>query len=397
MRVSREQQIGVGIIRTAAASLALSGALPASAGGGGGGPQSRYFVASGQDQKVVRLQGRDYIEEVNAAGLDEYALYALGRINTAGHVMGSGGARYKQGLQHDGTNYTNEVSPAIYDATTDGCYLYTVRFGTGEVVRANLDWTNPETLFSLDPAQDYIGITYDPSNHSLWVSMWDEQFIGNYDMQGNEIDSFTPGDAAITCLALDHATGLLWMGSQHDKGVFKGYTKVGGLAGSYDYGFNYNTLGGEFDLGAPAKVKNLIIRKGEHLAGELSDLGDADSNRYRIRSEERNDGSETIICDVKFKSNVKNPGALDVVVLGRVNADDGMCEALIKNRSTGEWDAVDAFTIGYTEDMDTVYNVPAADYINDEGRATVRLRITADESDSDWKAYLNVVQLRVRK
>ena len=384
---------------TAIAALLAAIAISSPAFAGGGiGLESRYFLTSGGHRKIIRMKGETYIEADNQTGAPEHPLYIMGKIRTASMLYAGPGARYGQGLSPDGKTYTNYVADQIWDATSDGCKVYTVNFDTGDVIRADLDWSNPEILFTLDPAHQYLGITYDPSDHSLWVSEWDGDVIRNLDMEGNHLGSFTAHRTHLTCLGLDHATGLLWVGSALHKGEFRGYTRVGAWSGIVHHGFDYATYGGEFDLGTRAKLKNIIIRKGQYLEGAVSDLIRDDTDRDRIRSEERNDGARAVVCDLRFKSKVNNPGSLDVVVKGRMNAEGGTCTVLIKNWDTGKWDAVDAWRMDATEETNTAYNVPAADYINNEGLAKVRLRMVAEDGpDNGWKAYLNVVQLRARK
>ena len=80
-----------------------------------------------------------------------------------------------------------------------------------------------------------LGITYDASNDSFWISGWSTNQVTNYTRGGTILSSFLvsffPNN--LTSLALDAADGTLWMGSQSNQGTFAQYTRVGALVSSF--------------------------------------------------------------------------------------------------------------------------------------------------------------------
>jgi hypothetical protein len=133
----------------------------------------------------------------------------------------------------------------FYDGTQDGRSNYSIDYGAGGVYRFDQNWANPAFLFSVN-ASGWLGITYDPTNNSLWVSDFGGNTVADYSMSGTALSSFTTPFGAITSLAMD-TNHTLWMGSQGTLGTFYNYSTAGALLGTVTYSqlLNQNTLGGE--------------------------------------------------------------------------------------------------------------------------------------------------------
>jgi hypothetical protein len=138
------------------------------------------------------------------------------------------------------------------DGTTDGLTNnYLVDYVTGGVYATNLDWSGLLLLFPTGLINGAVlGITYDASNNSLWVSGFDNDDVINHSMAGLVLSSFSTGFNAITSLALDPADGTLWMGTQNNFGTFSQFSKAGVLLDTVTYAnmAGQNTLGGEFNI-----------------------------------------------------------------------------------------------------------------------------------------------------
>jgi hypothetical protein len=145
--------------------LCLAVSVPAVAG-----PVSPlYFTMIGGGDFVGELQGSAVLNLwPQSVGL-ESAIALPGSVRTMPLVgWGSNGAEYTftgvpTGVTHPGPGF----GPWI-DGTTDGTYNYAVTLSSGAVYRFSNTWDNPLVLFGCSPYCD--GITYDPSNNSLWLS-----------------------------------------------------------------------------------------------------------------------------------------------------------------------------------------------------------------------------------
>jgi hypothetical protein len=223
------------------------------------GPLSPYYVTAGDQGHNYILQGNTatLFNQANAANGGEYAIAVTDTVRTLGngnagqHGLGS---QYTLAGVYTGVNYTYPASlsaTAFYDGTSDGRSNYSVDFLTGAVYRLNADWTSPSILFNLSRS-GLIGITYDTTNNSLWISAFSGNTISNYSLTGALLSTFNATQSTLSCLALDSADNTLWVGSQSTLGTFYQYSKTGVLLSTVTYAalVNQNTLGGEFSVGA---------------------------------------------------------------------------------------------------------------------------------------------------
>jgi hypothetical protein len=160
-----------------------------------------------------------------------------------------------------GTNWTGTPSPAgeafntFYDGTSDGTHNYTVEFynanNAENVIATDLKWQNPETLFSLGAGGgNYVGVTYDPNNNSLWLSGWNTDVIADYSLSGTLLSSFTTGQNEMTALAFDPADATLWFSS-----------------GEFNTLYQYSTSGNLLQTGTPSGLPCCY-----YLAGEFAEV-----------------------------------------------------------------------------------------------------------------------------
>ncbi|HOX36661.1 MAG TPA: PEP-CTERM sorting domain-containing protein [Candidatus Brocadiia bacterium] len=208
-------------------------------------PISSYYLTA--DNFDFEVQGAAVVNTwATQAPQMEYPIaISGGTIKTTSHMLGITGAEYDLAGNYTGNNYVATLDQC-YDGTSDGTYNYTVQYLTGDVYRTDLDWQNPVLLFNIGDGSE-LGITYDGTNNSLWVSDFDTDTVRNFTMGGGLISSFSAGIVSLTCLALDPADGTLWMGSQLTEGTFYQYSKAGVLLDTVTYGplAGVNTLGGE--------------------------------------------------------------------------------------------------------------------------------------------------------
>jgi hypothetical protein len=151
-------------------------------------------------------------------------------IRTAESPIGNPGAQYSLAGVATGTSYGNPAGDLIWDGTTDTAHNYTVTSGGGSaVIKMDLDWTNPVVLFALGSGYDSLGVTYDPTNDSLWVSKWNGgSTVSNYKFNGTLLSSFDTGSYDIGGLAYDAADDTLWLTHYADSNIYQ-YDKSGNL------------------------------------------------------------------------------------------------------------------------------------------------------------------------
>lgn len=216
------------------------------------GPVSTYFVTAGDQRNVHAVQGSTVVSTfTTASGGREYPVFVLNSsIVTSGSSGSESGRVYTLAGVAGSTVLPFSLSggASAWDAATDGVSAYLMDYSFGVVYRTALDYSAPVALFGGLGNSAFLGITFDPSNNSLWISGWNSSEVRNYSLTGTLLSSFTGPTSSLTCLALDPATGTLWMGSQNQQGKFWEYSRTGAQLQSVTFASlaSQNTLGGEF-------------------------------------------------------------------------------------------------------------------------------------------------------
>ena len=251
MHITRKHGPGLaalGLLTLLAAPAARAQAPPA-----GSGPVSKLYLTAGEQGHNFIIQGST-VTQSNVAVGKEYAIAVSGDVRTLipSSEGSTGGANYDLNFTDTGGRYTSTFN--FFDGTTDGTHNYSVNYNIGSenVYQTGRNWQTPVALFQVPEA--YFGITYDRTNNSLWISNFHGTTVGDYSLTGTLLSSFNTTFNSITCLSLDPADNTLWMGSQNTKGTFYQYSKGGVFLQSDTYAAlaNQNTLGGEFNIAAPA-------------------------------------------------------------------------------------------------------------------------------------------------
>jgi len=251
MHITRKHGPGLaalGLLTLLAAPAARAQAPPA-----GSGPVSKLYLTAGEQGHNFIIQGST-VTQSNVAVGKESAIAVSGDVRTLipSSAGNTGGANYDLNFTDTGGRYTSTFN--FFDGTTDGTHNYSVNYNIGSenVYQTDRNWQTPVALFQVPEA--YLGITYDRTNNSLWISNFHGTTVGDYSLTGTLLSSFNTTFNSITCLSLDPADNTLWMGSQNTKGTFYQYSKGGVFLQSDTYAAlaNQNTLGGEFNIAAPA-------------------------------------------------------------------------------------------------------------------------------------------------
>jgi len=224
------------------------------------GPFSEYYVS--QFGQIAVLQGdevvRTWLPQTGTSGA--FAIAVRDTVETFSTVPGGLGAEYSLSGTPTETTYRN-TAPAtqFFDGATDGSSNYAWDFSNGAVYRFSAEWSNPEVLFTLGTDDgSRIGITFDRSNDTLWLSGWSGTvgtLVENRALDGSLLASFSTGHPMNTGLALDPADDTLWLldrGSLVEpEGLrFEQFSKSGTLLQSVRYPSlrRVNTHGGEFQI-----------------------------------------------------------------------------------------------------------------------------------------------------
>ncbi len=233
--------------RTGAALLGLAGlfAAPAFAG-----PVSTLYLASYTTARLYAIQG-----DTVSAGAPTYCNHCEvpiavdGDIRTLG-VSGTSGGQYALDRTQTGVTYAAAFAPdagvRLVDGSTDGQRNYAVTTHAGDsqglssVYGFGRDWSNTEKLFDIDFRIDAGGITYDPGNHSLWISGTYSNdgaiygLIRDYALDGTLLSQFNAGEFGGAGLAMDYADGTLWT-TRGPTQFFDRYSRDGTLLQTVSY------------------------------------------------------------------------------------------------------------------------------------------------------------------
>lgn len=233
--------------RSQLAAIAAFLALPVAARA----QTSELFLMAGDQSTFNVIQNGTLLRSWTVApgsAQYQYPIAVTNVIRTTGANVNEIGADYDFNGTDLTLRYPHPAGTArCWDGTTDGANNYAID-NVGAVFQFQGDWTNPVLLFSV---ATFGGITYDPTNNSLWVSLWTGNTITNYTMTGTVISSFNAGHQRNMALALDPADGTLWLHDRNVTGTYEQWSRTGtmlnriavpGMTGQ-------NCLGGEFSLG----------------------------------------------------------------------------------------------------------------------------------------------------
>ena len=215
-------------------------------------PKGKLYLASsdqyGGSTHIVVIQGNSITQYPQAYNPGhEFPIAVYGDIRTTGNRPNvNKGGQYSLSGSSTGVTYTlpsgmNDAS----DSTSDGTYNYLVDYTNLNVIRTDRDFTNPVPLFSVSPMPQPSGITYDPLDHSLWISYIGFQDLQEYSMTGALLKSIDAEFAENTALAFDPSDGTLWVVNGHT-GYLEQFSTSGKALGLGPYvGAAY---GAEFNL-----------------------------------------------------------------------------------------------------------------------------------------------------
>ena len=169
---------------------------------------------------------------------------------TSSFLAGGPGAEYTLDGNDTGKRFPHpEGIGEFWDGTTDGEFNYGVVLEGNKVVfRTDLNWANPEGLFSVN--RRFVGITFDTTDNTLWLGGWrDDPLIEHRALDGELLGSFVPKGVRNSALALDPADDTLWVAEGSRVRILRQYSKDGELLQDLVIdGLDGQTIGAEFQF-----------------------------------------------------------------------------------------------------------------------------------------------------
>lgn len=236
------------------------------------GPTSPLYLTYTFDlnggHSIVVVQGNSITSFAEAYGApDEVPIAVAGDVRTSGNSLTTIGGQYSLAGIPTGTTYhLPAIASTAYDSTTDGSHNFLVDYSYSTVYQTARDFTNPVPLFTSNGPYN-VGITYDKTNNSLWISGWGATtVVTDYSMNGTVLSSFDTGHYLNAALALEPATHTLWM-VDDNTGYLVQYSTAGVLLSTGPY-VGYS-LGGEFDFGSgtPTPEPGSLVMFGSGVLG----------------------------------------------------------------------------------------------------------------------------------
>ncbi len=221
------------------------------------GPTSPYYLDNYVAKMIYVVQGTSVINSFswaysagNNASYNEANLAVTNVVTTNGFGSNYGTpvtagqytlAGAPTGVAHIAQPTPGFTSENTFDGTSDGRHNYTVQYfgvdGSGnhteDVVETDANWQHPTALFSVQSSAgatgEDLGVTYDPTNNSLWISGYETTSISDYSLSGTLLSSFDTGQLfALVALGLDHADNTLWV-SKGESNTLEQWSKTGVL------------------------------------------------------------------------------------------------------------------------------------------------------------------------
>ena len=139
---------------------------------------------------------------------------------------------------------------------------------------------------------------------------------------------------------------------------------------------------------------------GTLLNGVLDDMVDSDDVYVRGNSSFGFLSSEPNVSDLQVGAvtTVGSPGTIDLTIEGRLNNPNGTTKVRLRNWNTNALNEVDQFTLGTTEIVHNVSDIPAADYVrSSDGRVELSIRqiVVATFSLSGFQTRIDQVVVDV--
>lgn len=260
------------------------------------GPTGKWYLTDVVSNTNLIIQGTN-VSTFAQANARESAIAVSGDVRTLSlSNAGEPGSQYTLSGAYTGTSYPYPVpGETFFDGATDGAYNYALGY-LGNVWRFDRNWSaaSGTLLFNAGGSSGWVGITYDPTNNSLWLSNTFDQSASNvlasgavydYALGGTRLSSFyTVQDYGVgAALAMDYSDHTLWMTNYQSGAVVTyQYDRSGNQRQRIidPSRFAYDPRGGEFDYPSTATPEPATLAL---LATGLVAIGGVARSRRRTR------------------------------------------------------------------------------------------------------------------
>lgn len=215
------------------------------------------YMSDGDGRRILEVSGGNIVNSFAAVpAVRAFPIAVVDTIRTTGYATGETGGEYLLDGTPTGNQYTLAEGNIMSDGGTDAAeFNYGISF-TGEVWQYDRNWANG--VFMFDSGAGGVrkaGITYDPSDDTLWLSADRAAGIFHYSTAGTLLGQFGTVENLDWVLALEPSTDTLWVStmgseslSQYAKdGTFLGTISVPGMRGA-------SFLSGEFAVPEPTSA-----------------------------------------------------------------------------------------------------------------------------------------------
>jgi len=218
-----------------------------------------YLTAHGSTETFVVQNGQIVRQFQRTSTVDGPALVVGQTVKLYGQVAGAVGREYDLNGGLLAGAYVNAGFVDCYDGATDGARNWTISHNDFSnnfaALVAGANWGSAQVAFV--PARRSSGITYDPTDDTLWVTnnVGGSDRVQHYATGGALLGEFPVGlqSGGGYGLALDYADQTLWIpGAFGTVGQLHQYSKAGALLQLVHVpGLAVNVVGAEFRFGAP--------------------------------------------------------------------------------------------------------------------------------------------------
>jgi hypothetical protein len=264
-------------------ALGMLGALLMVSAASGAPVSVLYATGGNSPSEIHAIDGVGYdnvwavAEKDGGIAANQYAIAVSdGTIRTSGDRGNGEGAEYLLNGTPTGNFSAAVFQYNILDGASDGTYNYGVcyrnigdncPFAEGALVyRFDADWSDPFFLFEAEENWS-MGITFDPTNNSLWISDFNDGVgrpgagagrLINYNMDGDILTEFDISALeGRRGLAMDYADNTLWLSTNNLAGAGHSLTQLSRSTGAVLDAYSWEVL--EFHQGMEANFVPTVV------------------------------------------------------------------------------------------------------------------------------------------
>jgi len=166
-----------------------------------------------------------------------------------------------------------------------------------------------------------------------------------------------------------------------------------------EFGAYFDNIIVELGPADSTDLTGVDVTTGTILDGDLSDLRASDDSFLHTRS-----GFGQTFVDlhnmtmvVSAATTVDSPTTIDLTIESRIDEPSGTARVSLRNWSTGEFETVNSYAIGTTEESVQITGIDANDYVNGDGNIEVQVRhiVFVPFIAFTFESFIDQVQLAV--